>query len=108
MRGDVHSGRPHLLPVDDPTLDVVARARRRSHLHMGGIRAMMWLSQPERDAILSGDRGVDHRLLILAAVAVQHGHDRKIADYGMLVLQIVVQAQTLGCKMLADDGHPEV
>src|SRR6266705_6657915 len=26
----------------------------------------------------------------------------------MLVLQIVVQAKTLGCKMLADNGHPEI
>ena len=26
----------------------------------------------------------------------------------MLVLQIVVQAKTLGCEMLADNGHPEI
>src|SRR6478735_8229381 len=26
----------------------------------------------------------------------------------MLVLQIVVQAEALGCKMLADHGHPEI
>jgi hypothetical protein len=32
----------------------------------------------------------------------------QIADDRMLVLQIVVQAEALGRKMLADHGHPEV
>src|SRR5690348_7049287 len=108
MRGDVHAGRPHLLSVNDPALNVVARSPRRSRLHIGGIRAMVWFSQAEGDAILSGDRAVDHGLLILAAVAVEHGHDWKIADDRMLVLQIVVPAQTFGFKMLADHGHPEL
>jgi hypothetical protein len=34
----------------------------------------------------------DHRLLVVAAVAVEHGDQRQIADDRMLVLQIVVQA----------------
>ena len=42
------------------------------------------------------------------AVAVEHGDDRQIADDRMLVLQIVVQAEALGGKMLADHRHPEV
>ena len=42
------------------------------------------------------------------AVAVEHGDDRQIADDRMLVLQIVVQAEALGGKVLADHGHPEV
>src|SRR4029453_9785865 len=33
---------------------------------------------------------------------------REIGDDRMLVLQLVMQAKTPGCKMLADNGHPEV
>src|SRR5439155_8526500 len=32
----------------------------------------------------------------------------QVADDGMLVLQIVVKAKSLGGKMLADHGHPEI
>src|SRR5205807_817843 len=50
----------------------------------------------------------DHRLLVVAAVAVEHRDQRQVADDRMLVLQIVVQAKSLGGKMLANDRHPEI
>ncbi|MGY2934422.1 hypothetical protein ACVWZ6_004024 [Bradyrhizobium sp. GM6.1] len=108
MRGDVHAGRPHLLAVDDPALDVVTGRGHRARFHMGGVRAVIWLGQAEGDAVLALDRAVDHRLLVVASVAIEHGGDGEVADDGMLVLEVVVQAEALGGKVLADDRHPEV
>ena len=95
MRGDVHAGRPHLLAVDDPALDVVAGRRHRARLHVRRVGAVIRLGQAKGDAVLALDRAVDHRLLVVAAVAVEHGDDGQIADDRMLVLQIVVQAEAL-------------
>jgi hypothetical protein len=108
MGGDVHARGPHLLAVDDPALDVVARRRHRARLHVGRVRAVMRLGETKGDAVPALDRAVDHRLLVVAAVAVEHGHNRKIADDGMLVLEVVVQPETFGGEMLADHRHPEV
>src|SRR4051794_23128109 len=68
----------------------------------------MRLSQTEGDAVLASDRAVDHGLLVVATVTIEHSHDRQIADDRMLVLQIIVQAEALRGEMLADHGHPEV
>jgi len=59
------------------------------------------------DAVFAPDRAIGSSLLRVAAVAVEHRYDWKIADDRVLVLEIVVQAKTLGGEMLADDGHPE-
>ena len=69
---------------------------------------MLGLGQAEGDAVLAGHGTVDHRLLVVAAVAVEHGHDRQVSDDRMFVLQVIVQAEAPGGKMLADHGHPEV
>ena len=55
---------------------------------MRRVRAVIWLGQAKGDAILSGDRAIDHRLLLVGAVAVEHagagggtihrGHDRAV------------------------------
>jgi hypothetical protein len=75
---------------------------------MGRIRAVPGFGKAEGDAVFAPDRAVDHRLLLVAAVAVEHGHDGEIADDGVLVLQIIVQAEAFGGKMLANDRHPQV
>ena len=38
----------------------------------------------------------------------EHEHEGAVADDGVLVLQVVVQAETLGRQMLADHRHPQV
>ena len=95
-------------PLIDPARDAVAGRRHRAGLHVGGVRAVVGLGQAEGDAVFAGDRAFDHRLLVVAAVAVEHGDQRQIADDRMLVLQIVVQAEALGGEMLADHRHPEI
>src|SRR5581483_7242849 len=69
---------------------------------------VMRFGQAKGDAVLARERALDHRLLFIAAVAVEHGDEREIADDRMLVLQIVMEAEPLGGKMLADHGHPQV
>src|SRR5579859_2651605 len=39
---------------------------------------------------------------------IEPGDQGKIADDRMLVLQVIVQAQSLRGKVLADNGHPEI
>ncbi len=75
---------------------------------MGRVRTVLGLGEAEGDAIFAGDGAFDHRLLFVGSVTVEHGNQRQIADDRMLVLQVVVQAKSLGRKMLADHGHPEV
>ena len=104
----MHAGGPHLLAVDHPSGDAVAGRLHRAGFHVGRIRAVLGLGQAEGDAIFSGDRALDHRLLVVAAIAVEHGHQRQVADDRMFVLQIVVQAEPLGGEMLADHRHPEI
>ncbi len=108
MGGDMHAGGPHLLAVDHPSLDAVAGRLHRAGFHMGRIRAMLGLGEAKGDAVFSDQRSLDHRLLVVAAVAVEHGDEREIADDRVLVLQVVVQAKSLGREMLADHGHPEI
>src|SRR5436309_1128011 len=45
-------------------------AGRRAGFHMRRVRTVAGLRQAERDAIFSGDRAFDHRLLLVAAIAV--------------------------------------
>ena len=108
MGRDMHAGGPHLLAVDHPSGDAVAGRLHRAGFHMGRIRAVLRLRKAKRDAIFSRDRAFDHRLLVVAAIAVEHGHQRQIADDRMFVLQVVVQAKPLGGEMLADHRHPEI
>ena len=69
---------------------------------------MPGLGEAEGDAVFAGDRAFDHRLLVVAAVTVEHGHQRQVADDRVLVLQVIVQAKALCRKMLADHRHPEI
>jgi hypothetical protein len=108
MRRDMHTGRPHLLAVDDPALDVVAGRLHGPGFHMCRIGTVVRLGQAKRDAIFARNRAVDHRLLIVGAIAVEHGDDREVTNDRMLVLQIVVQAEAFRGEMFTDHGHPEV
>src|SRR6266851_4311065 len=89
-------------PATPPRFACTAR------VSMGRVRPMFGLGEAKGDAVFSGDGTFDHRLLVVAAVAVEHCDQRKVADDGMFVLQIVMQAKSLGGKMLADHGHPEI
>ena len=92
MGGDVHSSSPHLLAVDEPSVDAIAARLHGAGFHVGGIRAMLGLGKTEGDAVFSGDRAFNHGLLIIAAVTIEHRDQRQVAYNGMLVLQVIVQA----------------
>lgn len=69
---------------------------------------MIWFRQAEGDAVFSGNAALNHCLLLGSAVEVKHGRQRQIADDGMLVLQVVVEAETLRCKVFANHRHPQI
>ena len=106
--GDMHTRGPHLFAIDHPAADAVACGAYGLRFHMGRIRSVIGFGQTERNAILASQRAFDHRLLVIAAVAIEHGHQRKVSDNGVFVLQIVMQAEALGREMLADHRHPEI
>lgn len=58
----------------------LSRVAGDAGFHMGGVRPVLGLGQAEGDAVLAGNGTVDHRLLVVAAVAVEHGHDRQVSD----------------------------
>ena len=47
-------------------------------------------------------------LLIRPGEVAQHQDLREIADYGMFVLEIIVQAEALFGEMLADNCHAKI
>ena len=83
-------------------------AWHRAGFHVRRVRAVLGLGQAKGDAVFAVIEPSIIAFWSSRAVAVEHGDDRQIADDRMLVLQIVVQAEALGGKMLADHGHPEI
>ena len=69
---------------------------------------MVGLGEAEGDAHLARQHLLAPLLLVGCTGVVHHQHAREIADDGRLVLQVVVQAESLGREVLADDGHAEV
>ena len=101
----VHAGVPSLGAVDDPLVAVTVGGR----FHPGGVRSVHRLGQTEADPGFAGQHLRYPMLLLLGgAVQVHHQHRREVADHRALVLQVVVQPQSLGREVLADDRHPEV
>ena len=89
---------PPLAAVDDPVV-AVAHGPRFQPCRVG---AVVRLGQRETEVPLPADDALDVDLLIFRAVAGDRRHDREVADDGGLVLQVVVQAETLGGEVLAD------
>ena len=107
--GDVHPGDPHLLAIDPPAVDAVAGLAHRDRLHVGGVGAVVRFGEAEGDAPGALEPAEDEfGFLFLGPPLVEHGDEGEVADDGVLVLQIIVQAEALPRKMLADHRHPEV
>src|SRR2546423_797903 len=105
----MHSGSPHFFSVDAPALSSLAILRDRAGFHVRGVGAMLRLGQAKGHSARTVQSSGNELLLLLGRAKIAKDQDCwVIADDGMLVLQIVVQAQSPGCEMLADDGHPQV
>ena len=103
--GHVHARVPGFFPVDDPVVSI-ANSRR---FHIGGVRAVFGFGNTESEALA----GVAQTLqplgfLLLGAVFKHQQQADAVAHDGVLVLQIVVQAQAFCRKVLADNGHAQV
>ena len=103
--GVMEPGVPVLLAGDHPLVAVADRRR----LHPGGVGAVQRLGESESDARRPGEHLRDPLgLLCRRAVLLHHQHGDEVADDRALVLQVVVQAESLACEMLAHDRHLEV
>ena len=101
----VDPGVPRLLAVDDPVVAVADGGG----LHVRGVGAVLGLGDPEGEAAAALGEVVDPLGLLLVGAVLQHQQQPDVvADDGVLVLQVVVQAEALGGEVLADHGHAEV
>src|SRR6266851_4487531 len=109
VRGDMHTGGPHLLAVDAPAGDTVPGLPHRPGLHVRGIGAMMQLGQAKSNRPRAIERTFDELgPLGRRPEIAEHHHERVVRDDGVLALLIVVQTEALGGEVLADHCHPEV
>ncbi len=109
MRRHMHAGDPHFFAIDQPAGHAIAGFRHGAGFHVRGVAAMVRLGQAKGGDAFPGEAAQDEFLLLRrGAKGFEHGHEREIADDGMLVLQIIVQAQALGGKMVADHRHPQI
>ena len=70
---------------------------------------MIGLGEPERHRPFPGDQGVGPFLLLsLGAEPVHHDHLGEVAHDRGLVLEVVVQTESLMRQMFADDRHIDV
>ena len=70
---------------------------------------MVGFGEAERHGALAGEHRLDPLgLLRLGTEPVHHDHLREVADDGRLVLQVVVQAESLVRQVFPDHGHVEV
>ena len=105
VRRDVQAGVPDFCAVDAPSVSLAHGAR----FHPGRVGAVIRLGQAEGDANRAVEDSRNERLLLLLGAEIaEHQHRRQVTDDRAFVLQIVVQAQSLGRQMLPDDRHREV
>ena len=105
----VHAGGPHLGAIQAPAGHAVAGFRHRSGFQPGGVGAVLGLGQAESDTNRALDTAGNKRIpLLLAAKVAKRQGGGKVADDAVLVLQVAVQADTLGRQVLPDHCHVEV
>lgn len=109
MRSGVHTCSPHFFAIDAPAFDAVARCRHGACIHVRRVRSVLGLGEAERQAhrFLNEPRDQFGPLARRTEVSDRQ-HEGIIDDDGMLVLQVIVQAQALGGEMFPDNGHPQI
>ena len=96
---------PRLLAVDHPLVAVALGVG----LHVRRVRAVLRLGDAEGEAAAAEGQVVDPLGLLLVGAVLQHQQQADVvADDRVLVLQVVVQSESLRRQVLADHRHPEV
>ena len=104
LRG-VDAGVPCLLAVDHPLVAVPHGAG----LHERGVGPVLGLCDAECETAPAAGQVVDPVGLLLGRAVLDHQQQGDVvADDGVLVLQVAVQAESLARQVLTDDGHAEV
>ncbi len=95
--------------VFSPLMTQSSPSRRALRIHVRCVGAVVGLGDAEREAALPGEHRRYPFLFLFFGAVMQHQHQADVvADDRVLVLQIVVQAESLRGEMLADDRHAEV
>ena len=98
-------GVPGLLPVNDPFIAVTDC----SGLHVCGIGAVIGFCDTKSEALSAVQKIVEPiGFLLLGSVGDHQEKAHVVANDGVLVLQVVVKAESLACEMFANDCHAEV
>ena len=101
----MHAGIPALGAVDHPLVTY----EFGTGLQPGGIAAVVGFGESESHRTLTGEHGLDPLgLLRLGAEPVHHDHLREVADDRGLVLEIVVQTESLVRQMFPDHRHIQI
>ena len=101
----MHAGVPALGAVDHP----LVTDEFGTGLQPGGIAAVVGFGESEGHRTLAGEHGLDPLgLLRLGAEPVHHDHLGEVADDRGLVLQVVVQTESLVRQVFPDHRHIEV
>ena len=109
MRRSMHSGLPLLEAIQKPSIYAIPLLWPPLGFHVCSIRPMLWFRQPERYAHFAPQPSPNQFFfLLLVSIVHHHHHIGEVSHHGMLVLQVVEQAQALGCKMLAYHRHPQI
>jgi hypothetical protein len=95
--------------VFSPLMIQLVAVAHRGGLHVRGVGPVVGLGDAEREAASALGEVVDPLgLLLVGAVGDHQQQADVVADDRVLVLQVVVQAETLARQVLADDRHAEV
>ena len=109
VRGDMHARRPHLLAIEQPSRRAVPRVRHGAAFHEGGVRSVIGFGQAEGGAHFpAGHACAIAGILFGCGEGPEHDDERIVADDGVFVLKIVMQAKAFGGKVFADDGHGQM
>jgi hypothetical protein len=101
----VHAGVEPLGAVDHPAVAVLHGAG----FEPGGIGSVIRLGEAERHRPLAGDQRLGPLGLLRGrAEPVHHDDLREVADDRRLVLQVVVQPESLVRQVLPNDRHVDV
>src|SRR5690606_27771397 len=82
----------------------------RARFHMRRVAAMIGLGQAEGGTALPLEPAENELLLLLVArrELFEHLDEGEVADDAVLVLEVIVETETLCREMLADHRHPQV
>ena len=107
--GNMETGIPHFLTIDQPAVHAVALARLGARFHPCRIRAVVGFGQAKSHAVRSGQHAVNENILLFGRAEIAEHQDLgEIADNRAFILQIIVQPQALFGEVFTNNRHCQI